>query len=58
MVGNPNGLYDTTNNFSLFRTAKTTTHPAIDYNGKKKALLDIACLPGSSGSPVSILDEC
>lgn len=57
MVGYPNGLYDTTNNFPLFRTGKTATHPAIDYDGKKKALLDIACLPGSSGSPVFILDE-
>lgn len=57
MVGYPNGLYDTVNNYPLFRTGKTATHPAIDYNGKKKALLDMACLPGSSGSPVFILDE-
>lgn len=57
MVGYPNGLYDTVNNYPLFRTGKTATHPAIDYNGKKKALLDMSCLPGSSGSPVFILDE-
>lgn len=57
MVGYPNGLYDSVNNYPLFRTGKTATHPAIDYDGKKKALLDIACLPGSSGSPVFVLDE-
>jgi len=57
MVGYPNGLYDAVNNYPLFRTGKTATHPAIDYNGKKKALLDMACLPGSSGSPVFIFDE-
>ena len=57
MVGYPNGLYDTANNYPLFRTGKTATHPAIDYNGEKKALPDMACLPGSSGSPVFILDE-
>lgn len=57
MVGYPNGLYDSVNNFPLFRTGKTATHPAIDYNGNKKALLDMACLPGSSGSPVFIFDE-
>lgn len=57
MVGYPNGLYDAANNYPLFRTGKTATHPAIDYNGKRQALLDMACLPGSSGSPVFILDE-
>ena len=57
MVGYPNGLFDSQNNHPLFRTGKTATHPAIDYNGQRKALLDMACLPGSSGSPVFILDE-
>jgi hypothetical protein len=57
MVGYPNGLYDSVNNYPLFRTGKTATHPAIDYNGKKKAILDMACLPGSSGSPVFVFDE-
>lgn len=57
MVGYPNGLYDSKNNYPLFRTGKTATHPAIDYNGKKTALLDVSCLPGSSGSPVFIFDE-
>lgn len=57
MVGYPNGLYDQLNNLPIFRTGKTASHPAIDYNGTKSAMLDMACLPGSSGSPVFILDE-
>ena len=57
MLGYPNGLYDTVNNYPIFRTGKTGSHPAIDYNGEKKALLDVSCVPGSSGSPVFILDE-
>lgn len=57
MIGYPNGLYDVKNNYPIFRTGKTASHPAVDYNGKKKALLDVSCVPGSSGSPVFILDE-
>ena len=57
MVGYPNGLYDEVNNYPVFRTGKTASHPAVDYNGEKKALLDVSCVPGSSGSPVFILDE-
>ena len=57
MVGYPNGLYDAKNNYPIFRTGKTASHPAVDYNGKKEALIDVSCIPGSSGSPVFILDE-
>ena len=57
MVGYPNGLYDEKNNYPIFRTGKTASHPAVDYNGEKKAMLDVSCVPGSSGSPVFILDE-
>ena len=57
MVGYPSGLHDQVNNFPIFRTGKTASHPAIDYNGQKTALLDVSCVPGSSGSPVFILDE-
>lgn len=30
----------------------TATHPAIDYEGRKEFMIDAACFPGSSGSPV------
>jgi len=52
MVGYPIGLWDEENNYPIFRTGTTATHPANDYNGKKEFLIDAACFPGSSGSPV------
>ena len=57
MIGYPVGLYDECNNFPLIRTGVTASHPAVDYNGKKMGVLDMACLNGSSGSPVFILNE-
>lgn len=52
MVGFPNGLWDETNKFPLFRKGITSTHPSIDFNGKEEFVIDAACFPGSSGSPV------
>lgn len=52
MVGYPIGLWDRTNNMPLFRRGATATHPALDWNGKPEFLIDAACFPGSSGSPV------
>ena len=54
MVGYPTGLYDSVNNFPIFRKGITSTHPAIDFNGKPEFMIDAACFPGSSGSPVFI----
>lgn len=54
MVGYPTGLYDSVNNFPIFRKGITSTHPAIDFNGKPEFVIDAACFPGSSGSPVFI----
>jgi hypothetical protein len=52
MVGYPNGLWDSTNNLPIFRKGITATHPKFNYNGKEEFLIDAACFPGSSGSPV------
>jgi hypothetical protein len=52
MVGYPKGLYDEVNNFPIVRKGITASHPAINYNGKPEFLIDAACFPGSSGSPV------
>jgi hypothetical protein len=52
MVGYPISLWDSVNNFPIFRQGVTATHPATDYEGKREFLVDIACFPGSSGSPV------
>lgn len=57
MVGYPNGIWDRVNNKPIYRKGVTATHPCIDYNGKKEFMIDAACFPGSSGSPVFILNE-
>lgn len=57
MVGYPNGIWDSTNNKPIFRKGVTATHPFFDYNGEKEFMIDAACFPGSSGSPVFLLNE-
>lgn len=57
MVGYPNGLWDQENNLPLFRRGITSSHPAIDFNDKNIGVVDIACFPGSSGSPIFVLNE-
>jgi len=57
MIGYPIGLWDENNNFPIFRKGYTASHPAYDFNKKGIGLLDIAAFPGSSGSPVFILNE-
>lgn len=57
MVGYPTGLWDEVHNLPLFRKGVTSTHPSIDFKGKKEGVIDAACYPGSSGSPICILNE-
>lgn len=57
MVGYPKGLRDKVNNLPIFRRGITATHPAYNYQGKPQFLVDMACFPGSSGSPVFLLNE-
>lgn len=38
------------------RRGSTATHPCLDYNGKKEFMIDAACFPGSSGSPILIFN--
>jgi len=57
MVGYPNGLWDQKNNLPLFRKGITASHPALDFNSKNIGAVDMACFPGSSGSPIFILNE-
>lgn len=56
MVGYPNGIWDRVNNKPILRRGVTATHPNLDYNGKKEIMIDIAAFPGSSGSPVFIIN--
>ena len=57
MVGYPNGLWDEKNNMPVFRRGSTATHPARDWNGKPEFMIDAACFPGSSGSPVLLFNN-
>lgn len=51
-VGYPTGLSDVTNNLPIMRRGVAASSPSVDFNGKPEFLIDAACLPGSSGSPV------
>lgn len=52
MIGYPNGIWDAEHNLPIIRTGITATHPKLPLNGKSEFLIDAACFPGSSGSPV------
>jgi hypothetical protein len=56
MVGYPIGLDDDVHNLPLVRSGITAMHPAVDYRGRKQGVVDMACFPGSSGSPVFLYD--
>lgn len=56
MVGYPNGIWDEKNNLPILRKGITATHISHNYNGKEEFLIDAACFPGSSGSPVFLLN--
>lgn len=57
MVGYPNGIWDEVNNMPVFRRGISATHPNLDWNGKPEFLIDAACFPGSSGSPVFLFNQ-
>lgn len=52
MIGYPNGIWDEENNLPIIRRGITATHPKLEYNGLPQFVIDAACFPGSSGSPV------
>ena len=57
MVGYPIGLWDEVNNAPIFRRGITATHVANDFKGQKRFVIDAACFPGSSGSPVFLCNQ-
>lgn len=56
MVGYPIGLWDEVNYLPLLRRGVTASHPATNWKGQSLGVADIAAFPGSSGSPVFILN--
>jgi Trypsin-like peptidase domain len=57
MIGYPNGIWDVRNNMPIVRRGVTATNPKHDYNGLPIFIIDCACFPGSSGSPVLIFNQ-
>lgn len=57
MIGYPTGLWDRLHNYPIFRHGFTASHPAYDFNERGIGLVDMACFPGSSGSPIFILNQ-
>ncbi len=52
MVGYPVGLWDSVNNMPILRRGSTATLLDWTYEGRQEFVIDAACFPGSSGSPV------
>ena len=57
MAGYPNGLADDVHNLPLVRRGITATPFFIKHNGSSEFVVDCACFPGSSGSPIMIVNE-
>lgn len=55
-IGYPNALHDTVNMTPIARRGWTATPISLDHSGQPKFLIDASVFPGSSGSPVFILD--
>ncbi len=56
MIGYPNGLWDATHNQPVSRSGVLASHYKFDWNGRPEFVIDAACVPGSSGSPVLLVD--
>lgn len=54
MIGYPIGLRDPINNQPIVRKGTTATDIRQSFRGKEEFLIDCACWPGSSGSPILI----
>ena len=57
MIGYPNGLWDSVHNRPIVRRGITASHPAVAFKGEKEFLIDAACFPGSSGSPIFLYNS-
>lgn len=57
MVGYPIGISDAYNHKPVIRKGITSTHPKNNFQGEREVLLDMACYPGSSGSPIFIVNQ-
>lgn len=56
-VGYPNGFIDNKNLLPIARSGYTASPIKFNFDGQKQFLIDSAVYPGSSGSPVCIINE-
>lgn len=56
-IGYPDNIFDDHNFTPIARTGITATPIALDFGGKPQFLIDASVFPGSSGSPVFLLDR-
>lgn len=57
MIGCPRGIFDDFNNLPITRRGNTASSLAKLYGGKQEFMVDMACFPGSSGSPIFVYDR-
>lgn len=57
MVGYPNGIWDAHNNRPITRQGLSASHCLVKWNDKRYFVIDCACFPGSSGSPVFLYED-
>lgn len=57
MVGYPTGLSDEKHNLPIIRQGTLASDPKIDFDGGRHFVIDCACFPGSSGSPVVLKEN-
>lgn len=56
-IGYPSGIYDRKNNTPIVRKGITATPIWNNFDGKRTFLIDAGVYPGSSGSPVLIINS-
>ncbi|MER8767309.1 serine protease [Mesorhizobium sp. M0960] len=56
MIGCPNGLFDHANNLPIARSGYMASDITKPFQGRNEFMVDIACFPGSSGSPIFVYD--
>jgi hypothetical protein len=56
VIGYPNSIWDSLNNKPIVRKGITATSIHVNYRGKNEFLIDSAIYPGSSGSPVFLVN--
>lgn len=52
VIGYPDGIYDTKNNYPIIRRATLASAPSVPFEKEPKILIDAKLHPGTSGSPV------